>query len=144
VRYLLDTNVVRELQKGAGAHANVRAWFATVNEADLRLSVMTILEARKGWERIAARDQERAVRGIAELEVLCEAYRGRILAIDESVAKEWGRLRGQKEKHQEDMAFAATARVHGLVLVTRNEADFRGRGVRILNPFKLPPSVVEV
>lgn len=38
------------------------------------------------------------------------------------------------------MALAATARVHGLVIVTRNVSDFTGRGVRILDPFKSPQS----
>lgn len=34
---------------------------------------------------------------------------------------------------------AATALVHGLVVVTRNVRDFRGRGVPLLDPFRTPP-----
>jgi len=30
---------------------------------------------------------------------------------------------------------AATARVHGLTVVTRNTGDFKGFGVPVLNPF---------
>ena len=122
----------------------MRIWLEAVKEADLHLSVMTLMEMRKGWERIAGKKAERAARGISGLDTLSEVYQGRILPIDEAVAKEWGRLRGQKEKHQDDMVFAATARVHGLVLVTRNESDFVGRGVRLLNPFKAPPRIREV
>ncbi len=34
---------------------------------------------------------------------------------------------------------AATAGVHGLVLVTRNAADVEGLGVRVLDPFAAAP-----
>jgi toxin FitB len=40
------------------------------------------------------------------------------------------------------MALAATARIHGFVLVTRNLKDFAGREVRLLNPFRNPPEQV--
>jgi predicted nucleic acid-binding protein len=38
----------------------------------------------------------------------------------------------------DDCGLAATARVHGLTMVTRNVADFAGRAVGLLNPYKLP------
>ncbi|MER8887502.1 hypothetical protein [Mesorhizobium sp. M0816] len=46
---------------------------------------------------------------------------------------------GGKNKDRWDLALAATARVHGLILVTRNIKDFAGRGVHLLNPFEDPP-----
>ena len=36
----------------------------------------------------------------------------------------------------EDAMIAATAKVHGLTVVTRNTADFKLFGVPLLNPFK--------
>jgi toxin FitB len=51
--------------------------------------------------------------------------------------REWGRIMDQKpDQLLEDAMIAATARVHGLIVATRNERDFRQFEVRTLNPFK--------
>ncbi len=63
----------------------------------------------------------------------------RILPVDSAVAQEWGRMLATREKHIDDAGIAATAKTHGLTVVTRNVADFRGRGVPLLNPYKDPP-----
>ena len=142
--YLLDTNVFREVQKGPAGHRNVRAWLGTVDDADLRLSVMTIVEVRRGIERLSATKPAAAAELHARLAELLAAYAGRVVPIGAEVAAEWGRLQGVKDKHREDLAFAATARIHGFVLVTRNGKDVRGRSVKVLDPFKRPSVVVEV
>ncbi len=142
--YLLDTNVFREIQKGDGGHVNVRAWLETVDDADLRLSVMTVTEVRRGIVRLSKR-KAGAARELAErFDALLDAYAGRVVEVDRAVADEWGRLQGEKDKHRDDLAFVATARVRDLVLVTRNVADVRDRGVRVLDPFTEPWRVVEV
>jgi predicted nucleic acid-binding protein len=43
-----------------------------------------------------------------------------------------------------DMAVAATVMVHALVVATRNGKDFRNRGVRLVDPFRAIPSIVEL
>ncbi len=43
---------------------------------------------------------------------------------------------GKAEHLLYDVMIAATARLHGLTLATRNEKDFRDLGVEIMNPFK--------
>ena len=142
--YLLDTNVFREIQKGDDGHVNVRAWLETVDDADLRLSVMTVTEVRRGIVRLSKR-KAGAARELAErFDALLDAYAGRVVEVDRAVADEWGRLQGEKDKHRDDLAFVATARVRDLVLVTRNVADVRGRGVRVLDPFTKPWRVVGV
>lgn len=138
--YLVDENVLREFAPGGNAH--VRAWRAGVDDLDLRISVMTFFEKRRGWERRRRSDPDRAAKGLAALDALQAAFRDRTVAIDEEIVAEWARLLGAKDKNQRDMALAATARVRGFVLVTRNVEDFRGRGVQVLNPFKTP-SVIE-
>lgn len=142
--YLLDTNVFREIQKGDDGHVNVRAWLETVDDADLRLSVMTVREVSRGIARLAKKKPALAVEIRERLDELLAAYAGRVVEVDDEVAEEWGGLEGERDKHRDDLAFVATARVRGMVLLTRNVKDVRGRGVRVLNPFTKPWRVVEV
>ncbi|MBY0299523.1 MAG: hypothetical protein K2X71_26410 [Methylobacterium sp.] len=51
---------------------------------------------------------------------------------------------GSRSAHQRDDPVREAARVRGCVLVTRNLADCRGRGVRLLNPFEAGPAIEDV
>lgn len=140
--YLLDENVLRELHPRG--NQNVRRWAATVDDDDLRLSAATLFEKRRGAEALKRRDADRAAKLLAGIEGLEKAFADRIIPIDTRIVAEWARLLGDRNKNQWDMALAATARVHGFVLVTRNVSDFAGRRVRLLNPFTNPPSEVNM
>lgn len=137
--YLLDENVIREMHPSG--HAAVRAWLAGVSASDLRISAMTLFEKRRGWERSRRIDPALASHKLAELDAFAATYADRIVPIDAAVAAEWARLLGAKDKDRRDRALAATARVHGFVLVTRNVGDVSGCGVRVLDPFKPDPSI---
>ena len=119
--YLLDENVLRELRPGGNAH--VQAWYATVS---LRIGALTFFEKRRGAARLRKTDPDRATRLLAGIDALEAAYGSRLIPVDGPVVAEWTRLRGAKDKNQRDRALAATARVHGFVLVTRNVADVTG------------------
>ena len=69
------------------------------------------------------------------------AFGERVLPITKEIADLWGVLLGESEKHIDDTGIAATARVHGLMVVTRNLDDFAGRAVATLDPFKKPPKI---
>lgn len=57
--------------------------------------------------------------------------------MDGSAFRCWAKLLHRKsDALYEDAMIAATARVHGLVVVTRNVADFGSFGVNVLNPFE--------
>ena len=63
--------------------------------------------------------------------------------MDRNIAAE-ARLLGEHDRNRDDTVMAATARVHGLKVATRNVRHFRGRGVRVLDPFNAVPTVMEV
>ena len=131
--FLLDTNVVSEIRRGRDP--NVRAWAEAVQDAELQLSVLTLGEIRKGIELLRGRDPAQAEVFADWLHDLYARFAERILAIDVRIAEEWGRLNAAATRNTVDSLIAATARVHGLVVVTRNTSDFEGCGVPLLNPW---------
>lgn len=140
--HLLDENVLREF--GARGNPDVDKWLARVDDLDLRPSVATLFEKRRGAEMLARRDPERANALLDAIAALERTYANRIIPIDSIVVDEWTRMLGAKNKDRWDLSLAATARVHGLVLVTRDTRDFVGRGVRLLSPFLDSPGAIEL
>jgi toxin FitB len=63
-------------------------------------------------------------------------FTDRILFVDQAVADEWGRIAAMRPIPPIDALLAATAKVHGLIIATRNESDFSTTGVPLLNPFR--------
>lgn len=132
--YLLDTNVVSELRKPK-PHGAVLAWIKQANDADLHLSAVTIGEIQAGIEITKEQNPEKATELSAWLDQLAAAYQ--VLPMDGRVFRDWARLMHRKsDTLYEDAMIAATARVHGLTVVTRNVTDFKALGVEILNPFE--------
>ena len=133
-QYLLDTNVISELRK-VRPHGAVVAWFNAMSEERLFLSAVTLGEIQAGIERIRRQDQAKASAMEHWLEQLPASYQ--VLPMDIVCFREWGRLMARKpDGLMEDAMLAATARVHRLIVATRNERDFAQFDVRILNPFK--------
>ena len=62
-------------------------------------------------------------------------YADRILTVDLSTARRWGRLSATIGHAGADLLIAATALEHGLTVVTRNVRHFEPTGVDVLNPF---------
>ena len=132
--FLLDTNVVSELRK-AKPHGAVLAWIAQADDADLHLSAVTIGEIQSGIEITREQDPDKAAELSAWLDQVAAAYQ--VLAMDGRVFRDWARLmHRQSDTLYEDAMIAATARVHGLTVVTRNVGDFKALGVEVLNPFR--------
>lgn len=137
--YLLDTNVLSELRKGPRGHPHVRAWFATIPEHAIYLSVLVIGEIRRGIERIRSRDPRAATALETWLVRVITTHHSRILVVDHKVAEEWGHMTAVRPLSTIDALLAATAKVHGLTLVTRNVTDITATGVSYLNPFEPSP-----
>jgi predicted nucleic acid-binding protein len=133
-RYLLDTNVISELRK-ARPHGALLSWVGGQDAGQLFLSAFTLGELQAGVEKTRRQDPAKASELEAWIEQLAAA--AQILPMDVACFREWGRLMDRKPRQLVgDAMIAATARVHDLIVATRNEADFRQLGVRMVNPFK--------
>jgi predicted nucleic acid-binding protein len=133
IRYLLDTNVVSELRK-TKPHGAVKAWISSLREEQIFLPAVTLGELQIGVERTRQQDAVRA----AEIEKWLDAVQSSFacLPMDSACFREWARLiAGKPDEIMEDAMVAATARVHGLTVATRNVRDFAKLGVEIVNPF---------
>ena len=137
--YLLDTNVISEIRKARAGKAdrNVAAWAAAVAVADLFVSVIAIQEIEIGVLLAERRDprQGRLLRAWLDVHVL-GAFADRILPVDLSVARRSARLHVPTTRPVRDALIAATALIHGMMVVTRNVDDFSPTGVPIINPWE--------
>lgn len=136
--YLLDTNVLSELRKRRSGKidAAVEAWAGSVDQADMYLSVITVMEIELGIVLLERRDPRQA--GVLRLwlhEKVMPAFAGRILPVDTPIALRCARLHVPDTKSERDAWIAATGLVHDLTIVTRNVADFAGTGTVLLNPW---------
>ncbi len=138
--WLLDTNIVSELRKKERANANVRAWYEAIDAGAIWLSVLVVGEIRRGIETLRRRD-ERSARALDRWAGRLEReHDSRILPVDRAIALEWGRLDAAFGLSPIDGLLAATARVHGLTLATRNTKHVLRSGVRCVNPFAVAPT----
>jgi predicted nucleic acid-binding protein len=135
--WLLDADVLSQPAKKMG-NARVVAWL-DAHKLECYTSAIAIAQlaywvrTREGRQRLAHQ---------VWLTRLLETFEGRILSLNSSTAHIWAEqkfLLKQKGYTMpvEDSYIAATARRHGLIIVTGNEKDFRHCGVKVFNPFKL-------
>lgn len=136
MKFLLDTNVLAELRKGARGNVRVSTWFASLEPDAILLSVLTVGEIRKGIESVRRRDRRGASALERWLRRLVMEHGDRILPIDLPVAEEWGRLNVPDPLPVVDGLLAATAKVYGLTLATRNVKDIARTGALLMNPFE--------
>jgi predicted nucleic acid-binding protein len=137
--FLLDTNVVSELRKiktGSAAPA-VAAWARTTSAESLFLSSITVLELELGVLLMERRDvvQGALLRSWLHQQIV-PIFAERILPVNTSIALRCAALHVPNPQAERDALIAATALVHGLIVVTRNTSDFDATGVSILNPWQ--------
>ena len=131
--YLLDTNVVSELRRPR-PHGAVLAWLQAADDAQLFISAVTLGEIQAGIELTREQDIDKASEIEAWLDQVAAAYN--VLPLDAAAYREWARLMHRRsDTLYEDAMIAATARVHGLTVVSRNVADFKALGMEAIDPF---------
>jgi predicted nucleic acid-binding protein len=135
VKYLVDADVLSEATKPAPAQQVVE-WLRKFDR-DLAVSPIVLGELEYGILLLpASRRRKRLLDwfegGIGQLNVI---------DFDAATASVWAKLLADlKRKGRampiKDSLIAATAKQHGLTVVTGNTADFRHAGVQIVNPFR--------
>jgi predicted nucleic acid-binding protein len=135
--FLLDTNVVSEFRRPHRTDPKVAAWADGVPPGEMFLSSITVLELETGALLLARRDasQGRLIRQWIEDRVLT-AFSDRILAVDTAVARRCAGFHVPDPRPYRDSLIAATALIHGLIVATRNRADFEAMAVPVLNPWE--------
>jgi predicted nucleic acid-binding protein len=134
VSFLLDTNVLSETKRRRG-DARVKQWFGSASSSLLYTSVVVIGEIRRGVESLRRHDAGQAAIFDQWLSELKEKFADRVLLVTTDIAEEWGRLNVPDPLPTIDAYLAATAKVHGLTLVTRNTRDLQRTGVALLDPW---------
>jgi predicted nucleic acid-binding protein len=132
--HLVDTNVLSELRKPSPSRSVVD-WYAEADPRSIYVSVLVLGELRYGAERLRRRDPERSARLVAWLADLRGQFADRVLPVSEPVAEAWGRLRVDEPLPVVDGLQAATALVHGLVVVSRDTKTAERVGVPWLDPW---------
>jgi toxin FitB len=135
VNYLLDTNILSETRKREQA-PGVAEWIAATPADEMHVSVLTLGEIEQGVARIRARgDRRQAFALEGWLRQVEAGFAGRIMSVTLEIAREWGRHQPARPVPVIDGLIGATARVHGLTVVTRNVRDFERAGIPVVNPF---------
>ncbi len=136
--FLLDTNVISELRKAGDvqADASVVAWSSEQTPESLHISAITVMELEIGVRRMERRD---TVQGALLRKWLDEHvmtfFSSRIVPVDAAVAVQCAKLHVPDKKSERDALIAASALVHNMAVVTRNESDFVHSDVRLINPW---------
>ena len=133
---LLDTCVVSETFK-FGPERTVITRVSALGEGAY-ISVITIGEMLKGAELLAAGSRQSEL--LVRLDKLQDDFGPRILPVDLAIARLWGQLTAHAQRQGRQVAapdslIAATARHHGLPVMTRNVRDFTPTGVQVVNPW---------
>ncbi|WP_114087961.1 type II toxin-antitoxin system VapC family toxin [Thalassospira profundimaris] len=139
--YLLDSDVIVELRKAGTekANDNVVKWAQSVPTAGTFLSAITILELEISILELEWQDEARGelMRQWLDENVI-PAFDGRVLPINEKVARTFARFHSRTRHSEGATLLAATALVHGLTVVTRNTDEFKQTGVTLCNPWDAP------
>ena len=138
VKWLLDTNVVSESVQVRPSRA-VLAWIGRQPDDLMAISMVTLAELRAG---AAANPNElRRTKLTQWLDVTVASWLGeRALPVTLEVLMDWlevgDRLAKQgMTRNAADLLIAATARIHALIVVSRNVGDFAGTGVLVYDPW---------
>jgi predicted nucleic acid-binding protein len=138
VKWLLDTNVISEGVRKR-PNAKVMAWMSAEESRDTAISVVTLAELRDGAATVRDQAKRRQLGEWIDTEIV-NSFGDRTLPLTTEILMDWlgisRRLRAKgTTREPADLLIAATARVHELVVVTRNARHFASTGVVVYDPW---------
>ena len=135
MNYLLDTNILSQIRKRI-KNPSATEWISATAPERMHVSVLTIGEIGQGITQLRARGDIRQATVFERwLDDLVHGFGRRIVPVTLEIVQEWGAQSKAQPIPVIDALIAATAKVHGWTLVTRNVRDFEATEVRVLNPF---------
>ena len=129
--YLLDTNVISEAKR---KNPDAMRWIEKTKAGDHYIGVVSLTEISKGAHRLGRSDKGRAEDIFKWLKALETQFRDRMIAVDQTIAIECGRVAALRTRGEVHCLIAAAAIVNNMTLVTRNVRDFSDTGVTLVNP----------
>jgi toxin FitB len=145
-RYLVDTDVISATAPTTRVRrAELMTWM-DARSSELFLSAVSVAEIADGIAKAKRQGAKRKASDLAAwLQTVLHLYGDRVLPFDRPTAEIAGALsdlarsRGHSPGFA-DIAIAATARRHGLIILSRNERHFAPMQVAVVDPLhQLPP-----
>jgi len=137
VKYLLDTNIISEMQKSK-CNSSVKAFTDGIPLEDMYICAISIGELCYGMEKLPHGKKKHDL-AIWLYTKLPEWFYGRIVSLDTDTMTEWGRIRARVKRTMPvvDSLIASAAITHHMTLVTRNTKDFQDiEGIILINPWE--------
>jgi len=138
MKYLLDTNIISEMQKSK-CNQNVISFMEKIPAEDMFISVISMGELCYGMEKLPPGKKKHEL-AIWLYTQVSEWFKDRVIALDTDVLLEWGKIRAHSDRTMPviDSLIAAAAITHHMTLVTRNVKDFKDiEGISLINPWVL-------
>ena len=137
MKYLIDTNVISEMQR-SNCNQGVKSFIEQIPSEDIFICVLSLGELCYGMEKLPPGKKKHELMIWLYTQVV-EWFRDRVIALDTEVLLEWGKIRARSDRTTPivDSQIAAAAITHHMTLVTRNVKDFEDiEGISLINPWE--------
>ena len=124
-QYLIDSNIIIYFVNNVLPQNSV-AKIEKILKENFIISTISNIETL-GWYNIEEEDKVKLIDFLSN---------STIFYIDKRIEAKAIEIRQKKKMKLGDSIIAATALIHDLTIITRNESDFYGLGLTIYNPFE--------